>query len=338
VRGRPSLLFLAVVAWPTSAWAHAPPPGQIWVLEPWLIICVFAPLLLYGIGAVRLARRSSEGGKRRVRGHLLFAAGWLSLAGATLSPLHGLSDRSFTLHMIEHEIFMLVSAPLLVLSRPLGPMLWAFPAAGRRALAATGRKPWLRTPWRALTTPVTATLLQAAALWLWHAPGLFGWALESEGWHTAQHLSFLVTALFFWQAMFDAQRRRGGAGQAAACLFVTSLVAGALGALMAFSQGPWYARYAALGMAPFGLTPVADQQLAGLLMWIPGGLVHAGAALWCVSAALQRLEGSEPRVRPAGSRAVTGGTDGSSATTDRRHSPGTAATGRGLPRPFKSGL
>jgi putative membrane protein len=323
--------LVVTIVWPEAAWAHPSAAGHVWVFEPWLVVCVFAPLLLYAIGAVRLARRSSVRWVERRRGHLLFAAGWLSLAGGALSPLHGMSDRSFTLHMIEHEIFMLVAAPLLVLSRPLGPMLWAFPAAGRRALAAAGRTPWLRGPWRALTAPVTATVLQAAALWLWHAPGLFGLALESEGWHAAQHLSFLLTAVLFWQAMFDLQRRRGGAGQAAACLFVTSLVAGALGALMAFSSGPWYARYATLGMAPFGLSPVADQQLAGLLMWIPGGLVHAGAALWCVSAALNRLERvSEPGMRRAGSEA-RGGTYGSSATTHRRHSPGTAAAGHGLP-------
>jgi putative membrane protein len=56
-------------------------------------------------------------------------------------------------------------------------------------------------------------------------------------------------------------------------------VSGALGAFMAFSSSPWYAGYTSLGLAPFGLTPAEDQQLAGLLMWIPGGLVHAFAAL-----------------------------------------------------------
>jgi cytochrome c oxidase assembly factor CtaG len=71
------------------------------------------------------------------------------------------------------------------------------------------------------------------------------------------------------------------------CLFVTSLVSGALGALMAFSESPWYAGYARLGMAPFGLTPAEDQQLAGLIMWVPGGLVHALAALALVGMTLR---------------------------------------------------
>ncbi len=76
-------------------------------------------------------------------------------------------------------------------------------------------------------------------------------------------------------------------GVAVLCLFATSVISGALGALMAFSESPWYAGYAAMGMAPFGLTAAEDQQIAGLLMWIPGGLVHAAAALILVGAALK---------------------------------------------------
>src|ERR1051325_12236185 len=75
-------------------------------------------------------------------------------------------------------------------------------------------------------------------------------------------------------------RGRGSAyGVSAACLFLTSLIGGALGALMSFSASPWYSDYAAMGMTGIGLDPVDDQRLAGLIMWIPGGLVHGGAAL-----------------------------------------------------------
>jgi putative membrane protein len=68
-------------------------------------------------------------------------------------------------------------------------------------------------------------------------------------------------------------------GVSIGCLFFTATVSGALGALMAFSSSPWYAGYAASGLTPYGLTPAEDQQLAGLLMWIPGGLVHAVVGL-----------------------------------------------------------
>ena len=79
--------------------------------------------------------------------------------------------------------------------------------------------------------------------------------------------------------MLPAHAGRRLLGKAVICLFITSIVSGALGAFMAFSSSPWYARYAALGLNAWGLTPAEDQQLAGLAMWIPGGLVHAIAAL-----------------------------------------------------------
>jgi cytochrome c oxidase assembly factor CtaG len=136
-------------------------------------------------------------------------------------------------------------------------------------------------------------VLQAAALWLWHLPTLFDRALDSDGWHISQHLSFVVSALLFWTAMLERRESGRALGAPVLCLFVTSVVSGALGALMAFSQSPWYARYAAMGLAPFGLTPVEDQQIAGLLMWVPGGLVHVGAALALIAGALREPTSTE---------------------------------------------
>lgn len=226
---------------------------------------------------------------------LLFTAGWLCLAVAAVSPLHEAGGRSFAAHMLEHELLMLAAAPLLVLSWPIATMLWGLPSNARQGLAAAGRSPFVALPWRTLSDPWAATFIQAVALWLWHLPALFELALAHEAWHAAQHLSFLVSALFFWTAMLNRRSGRRAAGRAALCLFLTSLVSGALGAFMAFSQSPWYARYAALGMTPWGLTPAEDQQLAGLLMWIPGGMVHALAALALIGLALTA------RSRPADS-------------------------------------
>ncbi len=252
---------------------HTEPPG--WTFDPWIVIPLVATLALFWTGWRRLNRRSRfRSGWRRPAA--LFAAGWIVLATALVSPLHQAGERSFAAHMLEHEIIMLLAAPLLVLSRPLAIMLWAFPKAARRRIGRAANSAAIRGTWRAASGAVTATLLQAAALWLWHAPALFDRALAEEGWHAAQHLTFLITALLFWSAMLS---RRTPAGVAALCLIVTSIVSGALGALMAFATSPWYAGYARLGLSPYGLTPAEDQQIAGLLMWVPGGLVHAGAAL-----------------------------------------------------------
>jgi putative membrane protein len=278
---RISLLAVTTTS-PVATWAHVTDviheePG--WTLTPSILIPVALSLVLYVAGQYRLWRRSRLGRAALRRRSMWFAAGWFTLAAAAISPLHEAGEDSFTLHMVEHELLMLIAAPLLVLSRPLETMLWAWPVGARKALGAFFHGRTLRATWQFLSGAVTATVLQAAALWLWHAPTLFELALAYDGWHITQHLSFLVSALLFWSAMLHSKQAAGGRGLAVLCLFATSVVSGALGALMAFSQSPWYPRYAMLGLAPFGLTPVEDQQLAGLLMWIPGGLVHAIAAL-----------------------------------------------------------
>jgi putative membrane protein len=260
----------------SAATAHgvhdAAAPG--WTFDAWVVGPLLVSLLWYAVGYLRLRARSAVATAHRA-GAAWFLSGWVVLAAALVTPLHEAGERSFAAHMLEHELLMLVAAPLLVLSRPIGIALWAFPQGVRRALGALGRG--ISTPWNLLTAPVTATLLQAVALWLWHAPRLFDLALANPGWHVVQHLCFLVTALLFWWAVLHGRERR--VGISVGCLFFTATVSGALGALMAFSSSPWYAGYAASGLDAFGLTPAEDQQLAGLLMWIPGGLVHAGAGL-----------------------------------------------------------
>jgi cytochrome c oxidase assembly factor CtaG len=287
-------LLIAAAAGP--AWAHAAAaPSASWTWDPWITAPLALALGLFALGRRRLSARASHGRASLRRRALLFAAGWAVLAAALVSPLHQAGERSFSAHMLEHELLMLAAAPLLALAEPLAIMLWAFPAPARRAIGRWPSALGGDRLFRQLTQPVFATLAQAAALWLWHAPALFDRALQSDGWHIAQHLSFLLTALLFWSAMLT--RRPRNPGVAALCLFVTSVVSGALGAMMAVSQSPWYQPYAELGMAPLGLTPIEDQQLAGLLMWIPGGAVHAAAALALIGGALKAGAGQPAEVR-----------------------------------------
>jgi putative membrane protein len=261
------------------------PPG--WTLDAWIVLPLLLAAFLFAFGWWRLRARATLGRAELRRRGRLYTLGLLLLAAALVSPLHQAGERSFAAHMAEHEIIMLIAAPLLVLAEPLAIMLWAFPPRGRRWLGGVGSSAPVSAIWRSLSAPITATLIQAAALWLWHAPALFDRALASPGWHAAQHLSFLVSALLFWSAMLS---RRTPRALAALCLVITSIISGALGALMALANSPWYVGYSRLGLAPMGLTPAEDQQVAGLLMWVPGGLVHAGAALLMVRALLKPAE------------------------------------------------
>jgi len=272
---RLSALLLAAAAQPAYA-DHGHHGGAVaWTFSPVLVVPLALALLLYAIGWQRLAKRASTP-RRRAAG--LFVSGWAVLTLSLVSPLHEGGERSFTVHMIEHELIMLVSTLLLAMSGSGGILTWGLPRPLRQWLGGSWKSP-LQQLWRRLTEPVTATAIQAAVMWIWHAPALFDRALDSSGWHIAQHASFFVTSLLFWWAMLHPRSGRAGYGLSAACLFFTSLIGGALGALMSFSSSPWYADYAAMGLSGIGLDPVDDQRLAGLIMWIPGGLVHGVAAL-----------------------------------------------------------
>ena len=287
------VLGLAMTATPVLAHGgHDPSDLPGWSFEPWALVPLLLSVALYLTGFVRLSRRAENSGPTLRRNAGWFLLGWLTLTGATISPLHEGGEHSFTLHMIEHELIMLVAAALMALSRPLGVMLWALPGTARIGLSGWARGGAVGWTWRHISTPITVTVIQILVIWLWHAPFLFEQALRHDGWHIVQHIFFLFSALLFWWAMLYSRAGRSGYGVSSLCLFVTSLAEGALGALMTFSISPWYADYAAMGMGLFGFTPEEDQQLAGLIMWIPGGMVHAAAALVLL---VRWLDGGRPR-------------------------------------------
>jgi putative membrane protein len=272
VRIAVTLLFALAT---TPAFAHAGHQHTIrWTLDPVLLVPLGLALLIYLAGWRRLSQRASA----PPHGASLFLSGWAILTLALVSPLHEAGERSFTMHMIEHELIMLVSTLLLAASNAGGVLAWGLPRPFRLALGGSWKLP-LSALWKRLAEPVTATVIQAVVMWAWHAPIPFDRALESSGWHIAQHACFFLSSLLFWWAMLHPPGGRAGYGVSAACLFATSLIGGALGALMSFSTSPWYSDYAAMGMSGIGLDPVTDQQLAGLIMWIPGGVFHGVAAL-----------------------------------------------------------
>ncbi|HEX3405049.1 MAG TPA: cytochrome c oxidase assembly protein [Acetobacteraceae bacterium] len=257
---------------PSTAWAHA--SASVWTFDPWVVTLLLLSATLYGVGLVALWRRAGIGRGIRRWQAACYGAGWTILALSLLSPLHWLGEQLFTAHMIEHEMIMAVAAPLLVLARPMHAFLWAFPLPLRRWLGRVGRSPAVRTGWSALTAPVSATAWHGAVIWFWHAPVLFDDAVADLSLHRLQHLSFLLSALAFWWALV----RRADRGAAVLHLFVTMVHTTILGALLVLVPRVLYPGQSAL--APlWHLTPLEDQQLAGLVMWVPAGTVYAGAAL-----------------------------------------------------------
>jgi cytochrome c oxidase assembly factor CtaG/cytochrome c2 len=180
--------------------------------------------------------------------------------------------------MVQHELLIVVAAPLLVLGRPLIPFVWALPLPWRRAVGRWAASGSVRRVWVLVSLPLVAWGLHAAAIWIWHAPALFQATLHSEIVHTAQHLSFLLTALLFWWALLRGTENRPAPVAGVLYLFTTAVHTNLLGALLAFSNRLWYPIYDA-STAPWGLSPLEDQQLAGLIMWVPAGVVYLVAAL-----------------------------------------------------------
>ncbi|WP_225768543.1 cytochrome c oxidase assembly protein [Inquilinus sp. Marseille-Q2685] len=288
-------LAVVILLMPPVALAHAGHDHGMdypWTWDPWVTGPLLLTALLYAGGVARLWRRAGPGRGVGSGQTAMFAAGWLALAVALVTPLHALGERLFTAHMVEHEVLMVLAAPLLVLSRPIGAMLWGLPQGWRRSLgAAAGARVWRRC-WWALTDPLTATVLHGIAIWAWHVPALFAAALADEGMHALQHASFLVTALLFWWSLLC---RRGSRAAAIGHLFATALHTGLLGALLVFSTRVWFPDQAGEA-ARWGLTALEDQQLAGLVMWIPACLAYpvaglALAGLWIAGAGRRAGEG-----------------------------------------------
>jgi putative membrane protein len=276
-----------VLAWPRGVGAHV--PGE--VLEDRSTLMVSALLLLaliwYAGGFLRLWPHVHARGQLYARG-LSFSAGWAVLSAALLTPLDQKAAGSFAWHMIQHEVLMLVAAPLLVIGRALPTFLWALPHRSRLGLGQATRAGWLRRLWGGLTAPMSAWLLHAAALWLWHVPAFFNAAVTRGAVHDWQHATFLGTALIFWHALLR-PGSRASRGMSLLYLFTTTVHTGVLGALLTFAPRPLYATLDT-GLRTPGLSALEDQQLGGLIMWLPGSLVYVGFALWLAAGWLRDIE------------------------------------------------
>lgn len=234
--------------------------------------------VLYARGLVLLWR--SDAGRGAVRGWqaAAFAAGWISLVVALLSRLDALSDILFSAHMAQHEILMLLAAPLMVMGKPFIVSMWALTPRTRSHVARVMRSPGLSKTWSMLTAPLTVLVLHALVLWIWHIPTLFEHALHHEGVHAFQHLGFFLVAALFWWSLIHGRFGRVGYGVAVLVLFATAMQTQVLGALLTFATHPWYPTHA----ARTGAHAIDDQQLAGVVMWVPFGVVFVliGLALF----------------------------------------------------------
>jgi cytochrome c oxidase assembly factor CtaG len=274
---RLAFLALFVAAQPALAHTGNGAAGDLWSLWDWDPLVLIGLALgggLYALGVARVWSRAGVGRGIHSWQVAAFAGGLLVLAVALLSPVAGLGEELFAAHMVQHLLLLLVAPPLLLLGEPRVAVGMVLPRLWRRPLAIAPRRALGYPAWHPLTALALIWVVQMTVLWGWHHPRLYEGALRSAPLHALEHLSFVVTALLFWDIAIRPFVARG-ARYWTAILFVvaTALPNALLGALMTLAPEPWYATYTTR-VAVWGLTPLQDQQIAGLLMWIPPGLIY----------------------------------------------------------------
>ncbi|MDO5528520.1 MAG: cytochrome c oxidase assembly protein [Paracoccus sp. (in: a-proteobacteria)] len=225
----------------------APTPAEFW--SAWNL----DPVLLAGLAALAVLIHRAAPRK---------GAAWAGFALAVVvfvSPLCNLSSALFSARVLHHVLLTAAIAPLLVIGFGLG--------AGRTLrLAQMGG---------------LAAVIHAGAMWLFHAPPVYDWALQSVAGYWLMQAALGLSALWLWTAIISGPR---GAGLGAAAISFVQM--GMLGALIVFAASPLYIAHL-FTTEPWGLGALADQQLAGLLMWVPAAGPYAAAIIWGIAQILR---------------------------------------------------
>lgn len=276
--------------------AHAgqpPAPHDVWgAWNPDLALIV--GFLLAGWAYAR-GRSRDRRGPADIWRTRCFAAALVALGVALLSPLDALSSALASAHMVQHVLLVLVAAPLLALSAPSNTLLRGSPRVMRQILSRSRRRlgVTVRT-FHFLRHPGTVWPLHVATLWFWHAAVPYDAALDHPLVHAIEHASFLVTGVLFWRVVIGPRSAiRVSPGLGVMLVFAMAMQSVFLSLLLTFARTPWYAGYAATTRL-WRLEPLADQQLAGVIMWIPAGLVYLAAALTLLIAWIRGTEGEDP--------------------------------------------
>lgn len=258
----PSIVpYCGVPALPGTLWSR-------WNPDPVLIAGLMAVAVIYAFGTSRRSRHTPGGGEQAA-----FWAGWAVAVTALVSPLCALSVSLFAARIGQHMILDLIAAPLVAMGRPVAVFACAF---GRHEMQPPAR-----------LFPLAATGVFAALLWFWHAPGPYDATFSSVAVYWTMHLSMFGASVWLWSALLDRSSRHPVAATFGSV--ASSVQMGFLGAILVFAPRVLYAPHALTTWA-WGLSPLADQQLGGAIMWVPGCAVFLLVALFAVWRAIERDE------------------------------------------------
>ncbi len=228
-----------------------------------------------------------------------YLAGWLTLIAALLSGIDAYGSMFFFVHMLQHLLIMMVAPPLLWLANPYAMGVWGLPRRLRLEVGA-----WLSRPSRlrhhldAIARPGLAWLTMVVVTWVWHDSMMYDLSLRNDLAHDIQHISFVLMGLYYWWLIIGAAPRHYRfATPLRRSLFLLAAVPPnlLLGMAIAFASEPIYPYYTSVPRL-WGISVMTDQQLGGVLMWVPGSMMFLMAAL--ISAAVYFSEEEQKHTLP----------------------------------------
>jgi cytochrome c oxidase assembly factor CtaG len=266
---------------------------------------VVAAAVLYHLGGRRSVPGHRGDGERRWRS-AAFYGGLLTVVAATDTPLDPLSDTLFSAHMAQHILLLMVAPGLIVLAAPWLRLWQPLPLGFRRTVAkSVARGRWsapLRALGRLVSRPLPAWIAFNAVLVAWHVPVLYDATLSSEAVHDLEHALFFLAGIVFWLQVVDSPpvRARLDYGLRAVYLTGALLVSWVLAIVLALASSPFYPAYAHLAHRTAGLSALADQEIAGGVMWVPGSIPFTIAFIWALYRWLDPAEDPSMRARRNG--------------------------------------
>ena len=253
------------------------PPGLDWWKAWNFDLSLIIPVALIGWFYLRGLRRWED----RSRQHpwwrtALFYGGLAVYVLAMESPIERLGKHHFSMHMIQHELVMTYAVPMLLLGAPTTPLLRGLPGWLRRGVVRPlAGNVAIRFAYRAITHPAAAIFLLTAVVWAWHlVPGWWEASLRNQVVHDVQHASFTAVAVLFWWNVIDPRPLHSRIPHLPRILYIFggTLPKHILAAMVTFAPHPFYPTYeGARRVLP--IDPSTDQQIAGLIMWVPSEFI-----------------------------------------------------------------
>jgi len=251
-----------------------------WPYDPWLYAELLVPAIVYLRGWRALKRHDPQ--RWHAGRPLAFLLGLSAILLALASPLETFADLLLQVHMLQHLLLLVVAAPLVWLSQPLLPLVRGWPREIRRVwIVPLSRSRSVKALSAALTRPLVAWTLFVGIVWLWHTPRGYDLALADPLWHRVEHATFLFAAIVFWYPVIAPfpSRPRWSRWLVLPYLILADVQNTVLAAWLTFASEPIYTHYTQVPRIG-GWSVLADQQVAGVLMWVPGSLAFLVPVVW----------------------------------------------------------